>query len=344
MVFVVDTSGSMEGEPLEQAKAAMEAALAGMDPADSFQIVDFSENASLMSARPLDATRGNVRRGLARVRGLVAGGGTMMNEGVLAALDSPRDRQRTRYVCFLTDGFIGNEAEVLGTLRDHLGGARVFSMGIGSAPNRYLLEAMARLGQGVAGYVGPGDDAAEVMGLFLERVSHPALADLSIDWNGLGVSEVYPNELPDLFVGRPVMVTGRFDPKRSPGATIRVTGRAGGERLPILVPVEMGNTAGSENGSLASLWARRRIEALSDRFVERESERTVERIRETALEFGLVSAYTSFVAVDSLTRTTGPAGRTVEVAVPVPEGTRYETTVGETSPVRPTRRPGDDGP
>jgi len=340
MVFVVDCSGSMEGEPIAQAKAAVAHALQNLGPDDTFQVINFAASSSQLGNGPLPATYDNVRRGLAYVQGLNANGGTEMLNGLRAALGFRHDPRRLRFVCFLTDGFIGNESDILVALKRDLRDSRVFSMGIGSAPNRFLLESMATLGRGVAGYVGPGDDAADIMGRFLERVQHAAMTDLRSDWGGIRVSDVYPKELPDLFVGRPVIITGRYS--GSGRTDIRITGRVGGEKLPILVPVELDGRDGPR-GSLAAVWARQRIAELSDLAPGAGTQRAA-AVRDTALEFGLMSEYTSFVAVDSLVRTAGRLGTTVEVAVPTPAGVSYETTVQE-RPVRGMpRRPGQDRP
>ena len=149
----------------------------------------------------------------------------MMIEGIKAALDFPHDPRRLRVVSFMTDGYIGNEAEILGEVHRRLGASRIFSFGVGSSANRYLLERMALLGHGAVAYVGLDEGSQRAVDAFYERISHPALTDVRIDWGGLGVSDVYPQRLPDLFVGRPVIVTGRFTGQAP--AAVRVTGRAG---------------------------------------------------------------------------------------------------------------------
>src|SRR5262249_50845719 len=142
MVFVLDCSGSMNGRPIQQAKAAVERGLRLLQPGDSFQVISFSMSASTFGQRPLEATPQNIRRAIAYVRSLNGEGGTLMIEGIKAALDFPHDPERLRFVCFLTDGYIGNEAEILGAIHQRLGAARIFSFGIGSSVNRYLIEQM----------------------------------------------------------------------------------------------------------------------------------------------------------------------------------------------------------
>ncbi len=171
------------------------------------------------------------------------------------------------------------------------------------------------------------DDApGPVIDHFFERASQPAMTDLEIDWGGAAVADVYPSEIPDLFVGRPVIVTGRFE-----GAaphSVRVSGRAGDQ----IRDIEFATNAASaetRHDGLAAVWARTRIADLADRSLYEGGGELPDEIKLVALEFGLMSAYTAFVAVDSMTRTAGTHGTTVAVPVPVPDGVRYETTVQE---------------
>lgn len=333
LVFVLDCSGSMMGAPLDIAKQATERALRRLGPDDTFQIIQFSMSASQLGAAPLPATPANVERGIEYLQSLDSEGGTMMIEGIKAALDFPHDPRRLRVVSFMTDGYIGNEAEILGEIHRRLGDARIFSFGIGSSTNRYLLERMALMGRGAVAYVGLDEGSQRAVDAFYERVSHPALTDLTIDWNGMQVSEVYPARLPDLFVGRPVVVTGRF--RGTPPAAIALNGRAAGVAHELAVPI--GAAAGdAERPALASVWARMKIADLEDRATYSDAPTIDGEIKQVALTYGLMSAYTAFVAVDSSARTAGTQGATVAVPVPVPAGVPYETTVpdGETSAVR----------
>ena len=328
LVFVLDCSGSMSGRPIEQAKAAVERGLSRLQPGDSFQIVNFSMNASQLGPKPLEATPENVRRGLKYLRSLNGDGGTMMIEGIKAALDFPHDAERLRFVCFLTDGYIGNEAEILGEIHKRLGASRIFSFGIGSSVNRYLIDHMAKVGRGAVAYLGSRDDATEVMESFFERISHPGLTDIAVDWGGMQVSEVFPRELPDLFVGRPVILTGRY--QGSGSTQIRVSGRVAGDQLQFSVPALLEDPAATHKG-LPSIWARMKIADLAAQSTYEPNASLREQIKRIALDYGLMSAFTAFVAVDSTRQTEGAEGTTVPVAVPVPEGVKYQTTVPEQS-------------
>jgi Ca-activated chloride channel family protein len=327
MIFVVDCSGSMDGEPLAACKRAMRRCLDRLDPRDTFQIIRFSNDASSLGDRPLRATPDNVARGRRYVDSLRADGGTMMLNGIRAALRFPHDAERYRIVSFMTDGFIGNETEILAAIHKDLGAARIFSFGVGSSVNRYLLERMAQEGRGLAAYVRLDDSGTAAVDALYRRVEQPALTDIEIDWNGLGARDVEPARLPDLFVGRPMVLAGRFPAGAGP-TTVRVRGRQGDRTVTIEVPFD---PSGAHHDALDKLWARARIASLSDNLYRVEgdaSRRELEgEIEAVALRHGLVSAFTAFIAVDSLTRTEGDHGTTVPVAVPVPEGTRYETTV-----------------
>ena len=221
MVFVLDCSGSMNGQPIAQAKKAVERALRNMQPDDTFQLVRFSVGASQMGTSPVPATPDNVRRGLEYLAALQGEGGTMMIEGIKAALDFPHDPKRLRFVSFLTDGYIGNEAEILREVHGRLGASRIFSFGVGASPNRFLLDGLAKMGNGAVAYVSLNENAGEVMDLFFERISHPAMTDIAVNWGGMQVSDVFPSRMPDLFVGRPVVVTGRFSGEVASNVTVR---------------------------------------------------------------------------------------------------------------------------
>jgi Ca-activated chloride channel family protein len=326
MVFVLDCSGSMDGEPIKLAKQALEHALKQLNPSDTFQIVRFSDQASQLGPRPVDATPKNIQRALDLVRGLNGEGGTMMIEGIKSALDFPHDPRRLRFVCFLTDGYIGNESEILAEVHKRLGETRIFSFGIGTATNRFLLEHMAKLGRGAAAFVGPGDDSVEIMSAFMKRITQPAMTDLAIDWGGMIVSEVYPARPPDLFAGRPVILTGRFTGDAVPSSAIRIRGRVGGVERDFAVSTQPADVKEAA-AALPSVWARTKIADLCDRSLYEQRNELPQVVRQTALEYSLMSSYTAFVAVDSLTRTLGDHGTTVAVPVPVPPGVRYETTV-----------------
>ena len=323
MVFVLDCSGSMRGRPMRQAKDAILAALDNLKPGDTFQIIRFSSDASQLGDAPLPATRKNIAAAREYVQRLSGNGGTMMIEGVRAALQFPHDPERLRFVTFLTDGYIGNETDVIGAVHDLVGDARIFSFGVGNAVNRFLMERMAKEGRGAVAYLGLNDSGKKIMDAFFERISHPVMTDLAIDWGRMQVSSVYPSTLPDLFVGRPVFVTGTY---QGIVDSVSVSGLAGGETRQFVVSGRQGGDA-----NLAKLWARLKIADYADKQTWQQDPygELAATIRDTALEYQLMSAYTAFVAVDASRRTEGSYGVSVQQAVPVPDGVRYDTTVNE---------------
>ena len=327
MFFVLDVSGSMSGAPLEISKRTMERCLRRLAPGDTFQIITFFNHAESMSPAPLPATAENIKKAMAFVQKQEGSGGTEMLTGIRAALDSPRDPERYRIVSFMTDGYIGNEAEIFAAVRTSIGDARIFSFGIGSSVNRYLIEGLGRIGRGTTSFVGLDESSERAVDGLYRRIEHPALTDIKLTWSGVEVEGVHPGTIPDLFVGRPVGIAGRF---RGAGAgTLKVTGRIAGQAYEVSMPFA---PAGGEvrNAALPAVWARAKIADLNDRrlFAPDDSDVAGE-IRGTALEYSLLSSYTAFVAVDSSRRTEGDSGTTVPVPVPVPAGVKYETTVTE---------------
>ena len=327
MVFVVDTSGSMDGTPLRQVKSAINASLDRLRPADTFQIIRFSNNASGFAPQPVSATRANIHAARQYVSDLEASGGTEMINGIRASLNFPQDPERMRLVTFMTDGYIGNEAQILTEISQRIGESRIFSFGVGDSVNRYLMERMAKIGRGAVAYLTTQDKAGRIMGQYFDRISQPALTDIEINWGSLAATDVYPARVPDLFVGRPVVITGKYVGAES---DIVVNGRSAGRVASMTVRHDPGAT---ENPQLPKLWARLKIADLKDQMASSNVAdlRFADQIKATALAHQLVSDYTSFVAVDASERTDGEYGVTVNQAVPVPNGVRYETTVKDSN-------------
>lgn len=329
MVFVLDCSGSMYGEPLDLAKDAVRYALRQLGPDDTFQIITFSDDASSFGDEPVPADEEHIEEALDYLDDLDSEGGTMMDAGIRAALDFPHDPRRFRLVSFLTDGYLGNELEIFASIRQRLGAARIFSFGVGSSVNRYLLEGMARIGRGAVAYVNADEGSQRAVQAFFDRIAHPAMTDVEIDWGGMEVEDVYPSRPPDLFVGRALILTGRF--QGGGRHTVRLSGRAGERPVSLELEVDLDAAEASYPG-IPFVWARKQIEVLEDSDAGEGSPAIAAKIKDLALEYGLMSAYTAFVAVDSSRVTEGDHGTVVPVAVPVPEGVRYETTVQEADP------------
>jgi Ca-activated chloride channel family protein len=187
------------------------------------------------------------------------------------------------------------------------------------------MEHMAKLGRGAVAYLDLKENAEEAMATFFAAVSHPAMTDLAIDFGGVEARDVYPKRLPDLFVGRPVTVVGRLSGEGL--GAVKVTGKVRGETGAVEVGVSKGE---GDGGALPAVWARMKIAELGDRLaVEPGDAQAAADVRRVALDYGLMSAFPAFVAVDATERTKGAFGTTVATPVPVPEGVRYETAVPE---------------
>jgi Ca-activated chloride channel family protein len=210
LVFVLDTSGSMGGQPMAASKRFMDAALKGLRPDDYFRIIPFSNSARHFAQGATPATNNNIQAGRKFVSQLTAGGGTEIDNAIRTAFATKSPAGTMRIVVFLSDGYIGGEAQVLHTIRQQIGQARIYAFGIGSSVNRYLLDAMAEEGRGYARYVGLDEDAMEVAQVMAANLKTPLLTDIQIDWGGLQVTDVTPTRIPDLFAGNSLRVYARY--------------------------------------------------------------------------------------------------------------------------------------
>ena len=325
LVFVLDTSGSMSGFPIEKAKEAMKHAIDGLNPRDTFNLITFAGDTHVLFPQPVAATPENLRQAQSFLADRRGGGGTEMMKAIRAALDPTDSQEHVRIVCFMTDGYIGNENEIISEIKRHPK-ARIFSFGIGSSVNRFLLDKMAQAGRGEVEYVALNDDGSKAAKRFHERVQNPLLTDIEVDWGGLQVADVYPKQIPDLFSAKPLILTGKY--KASGRATIRLRGKQAGQPLTREITVDF-PASQPQHDVLATLWARTKIDDLTmqdpgnaERLDLRES------ITALGLQYRLMTQYTSFVAVEEKIITDGTTPRRVDVPVEMPEGVSYEGVFG----------------
>lgn len=325
LVFVLDTSGSMSGFPIEKAKEAMKHAIDGLNPRDTFNLVTFAGDTHVLFPKPVAATAENLRLAQNFLADRRGGGGTEMMKAIRAALDPTDSQEHVRIVCFMTDGYIGNENEIISEIKQHPN-ARIFSFGIGSSVNRFLLDKMAQAGRGEVEYVALNDDGSKAAKRFHERVQNPLLTDIEVDWGGLQVADVLPKQIPDLFSAKPLILTGKY--KAAGQATIRLRGKQAGQMLTREIAVDF-PAAQPQHNVLATLWARTKIDDLTmqdpgnaERLDLRES------ITALGLQYRLMTQYTSFVAVEEKIITDGTTPRRVDVPVEMPEGVSYEGVFG----------------
>lgn len=299
MVFVLDVSGSMGGEPLDAMKRFMSQVLTTLRPGDYFRIVVFSNDATSFSPKALPANAESIEQAAHFIRALHTQGGTEMRTGVHAALDAPPIPGTVRNVVFLTDGYIGNDADVIRLVQSQRGDARLFSFGVGGNVNRWLLEEMARVGQGVCRIVENTDSATAVADAFAERISAPYLTDVRIDWGDAPVREMTPAVLPDLYLGEPLRVMAKFD---KPGQhTIRVHGKIAG--APATLPLTLTLPRDADRAeSLPVIWARSQVEDqmasyLSPLTTPDQRLNIEQKVTTLGLEHHITTQWTSFVAV-----------------------------------------------
>lgn len=330
LVFVLDTSGSMSGFPMEKAKETMKLALDGLYPQDTFNLITFSGDEHILFPQPVPATRENLAKAQAFLASRSGSGGTEMMKAIRAALDPSDAQDHVRIACFMTDGYVGNDMEIVSEIQKHPN-ARVFAFGIGSSVNRFLLDKMAEHGRGEVEYVTLSDDGSAAAKRFHERIRNPLLTDISIDWSGLNVADVYPKRIPDLFSSKPVILSGRYS--AGGRGVIKLKGRMSGRDFVREIPIELPDKE-SRHDVVATLWARTRIDDLmSQDYNGIQNGNAREDIREAitqlGLNFRLMTQFTSFVAVEEMTVTDGGTPRKIDVPVEMPEGVSHEGVFGK---------------
>jgi len=308
-IFIIDTSGSMEGASILAAKSALQLALDHLDSDDSFNIIEFNSvtNPLWSDARP--ATTMNLTVARQFVEALHATGGTEMQPALDAALrDATPNENVVRQVIFMTDGQVGNESALFAFIRSHLGRSRLFTVGIGTAPNTHFMRDAARFGRGTFTYIGNRDEVQSKMSALFEKLESPVLTNVELHFDDPAV-EMWPQRIPDLYAGEPVVVAVKFS---QPGGRVIASAKRGTEEWNDVHAMQVT----SEESGIGRLWARRKIEALSDSQTDVRSQ-----IVELALAHHLVSQYTSLVAVDHTPTGIAPeACATHNVPVNLPAG------------------------
>lgn len=318
IIFVMDQSGSQSGFPIEKSKELTLKMIKQLRPGDTFNVIGFANTVRTLWTEARSLSQENLTQAEAFVGTMQANGGTQLREGVVAALQGQHDPARLRIVLFNTDGYVGDEAMVLDTIQKQRDRARMFTFGIGNSVNRFLIDSMAEEGRGMAEYVTLAEAADKAVAGFVKRTQTPVLTDLSATFSGVAVSDVQPQNLPDVFDNRPVVLYGRF----TGGGRGQVTlnGKLGGQ--PWSQTLDLDFSGRSNAGAVPILWARKKIAEIerTDYLAglkgrSRSPESVASRVTDLALQFGLMSQYTSFVAVE--TRVVNVGGKQRTVAVPV---------------------------
>ena len=334
MVFLIDTSGSQSGSPLAQCQTLMRQFIEGLHPQDTFNIVNFANTTQQLAKVSLENTPGNRQQALNYIDRLRAGGGTEMMRGFRTVLNLPQlDSERIRNIVLLTDGYIGNEAQIFAEVQRSLGpSARLHSFGAGSSVNRFLLNRVAELGRGMSHIVRHDEAVNALVETFLNQINNPVLGNLSVRWEGPGEApSIYPTAIHDLFADQPLVLSGRKG-DHQPGR-LQITGMtAGGTVFEKTVSVDFDP---SGNPAVAQLWGRARIKDLMNQMASGETVSGVEAVTETALAYQLLSQYTAFIAIGDDVRVEPSHRSTATMPVLMPEAVSYDGIFGTAAaPVR----------
>lgn len=291
LILVIDTSGSMAGTSIEAAKAALLDALAGLTAGDKFNIIEFNSTHRSLFTSPAVANHVNLQRAKAFTRGLVADGGTEMMGALRTAL-AYKESNVLRQVVFITDGSVGYEDSVIEAVKNQLGSARLFTVGIGTAPNQWFMRKVALAGRGSYQLIHDLNNVQREMSSLLRKLASPALTDINIAFEG-GTAEAVPNPIPDLYAREPIVIAAKLN-----GAphTLKLSGKWAQTEWQTMASIS--DAPVSQTG-LSTVWAKKKIESLLDKqrnHSDNEYYRSI--ILRLALDHKLLSPYTAFLAVE----------------------------------------------
>lgn len=331
MIFVIDCSGSQSGAPLDKCKETMRYILDHMNANDTFQIIAFSNTQSTFADKPQPVSSEMRAKARHFIDSLQANGGTWMAPAVEKACAIPADSHRLRVVTFMTDGYVGNDYEVMGMVKKLRGKSRWFAFGTGNSVNRTLIDGIAREGGGEPDYVLLNSSAEAVGKKFYDRISTPVLTDVELHTDGVTTKEVYPKEVSDVWAEKPLYYKGKYF--KGGAGTITLKGFAGGKPYEQKLEVKFPESD-TKNRGIASMWARAKVDRLmsEDWFGAQSGQPNKEikdEITNVALDHHILTQYTSFVAVDESAVTKGGAGKTVNVEVEMPDGVSREGVFGK---------------
>jgi Ca-activated chloride channel family protein len=327
MLYMIDVSGSMAGTSIEQAREALLQALDRLRPSDRFGILQFSNDYREFATAPLPATPENLEVARNYVRRLQAGGGTEMLPALLHLMRKPEIPGYLRHIVLLTDGDLGNEEQIFAALRHDLGGARLYTVAIGSAPNLFLATKMAQFGRGTFTHIADINEIRAQITQLFETIESPVLTDVKLSFDGVEMAEVYPERLPDLFQRQPLLIFGRISKGRV--GKVRLTARAGNDLYETTIAFD-GSRATFHPG-ITTLWARQRVDELIDRWRESDENGQAEiraAVIAHAIRYRLVTRFTSLVAVEEVVVNPGGQSSTAAVPAELPAGMQMDKVFG----------------
>ena len=315
ITFIIDTSGSMEGVSMAQAREGLQLALDRLQPGDRFNVIEFNSISIPLFRGPVPVDAPSLEQARRFVGRLTARGGTEMLPALKLALDADTPTTMLRQIVFLTDGSVGNEDEILKLIHDRIGDRRLFTIGIGPAPNTFFMTRAAQFGRGTFTYIGDIREVKAKMSALFRKLEQPALTDITVDWPA--GADVWPKLMPDLYAGEPVIVTAQYNVNAVAG-NVSLAGRRAGTMWGTLLPV----TDQAQHAGVGVLWARAKIDALMDAGRKGAPEEQIRAaVLDVALTHHLVSKFTSLVAVDvTPTKPVGANGISSAIPGNIPEG------------------------
>jgi hypothetical protein len=316
-MFIVDVSGSMNGFPLEISKKLLKALIGNLRPEDRFNVLLFAGGSTVMSEGSIPASEHNIKKALDIIDRQGGGGGTEILPALKRALAMPAAEGYSRNIIIATDGYVSIELEVFDLIRRSLGNANIFTFGIGTSVNRYIIEGMARMGMGEPFVITDPSQARNVAKKSRKLVESPVLTDIAIDYQGFEAYDIEPLSIPDIMAERPVIVFGKY--KGKPNGKVHLQGRCGGMVYENGLDVSQVRPFPG-NSALRYLWARHKIRLLADYNQLRFDDQRKEEVTKLGLTYNLLTEFTSFIAVDPEYRNVDGESDTVKQPLPLPEG------------------------
>ena len=336
VIFVIDTSGSMQGNSIRQARTALQFAIERLTETDTFNVIEFNSVTQTLFTSARSASESNKTTAINWVRSLRADGGTEITAALDAALGNQRGQTteptRLRQVVFITDGSVGNEAELFKQIENTLGQSRLFTIGIGSAPNTWFMRRAAETGRGTYTYIARQEEVHEQMRALLQKLEKPVLTEITLEWNNIDQPEVYPAVIPDLYAGEPILFDARWIGEPGKGS-LSIQGRHAGNKWTNQLQIDTHAMSAdlSHTTSLEKQWAHRKIEAMENSLLFAEDRQSIEQqITDLALHYAVVTRYTSLIAVDQQVAREPAANALKRTAVPsaMPHGNTMQLPQG----------------
>lgn len=317
-VFLIDVSGSMNGFPINLAKSLFHELIGSLRPTDTFNVVLFAGDREVLSPTPLAANSANIAKAVALLSRSYGGGGTELIEGLRTAIALPTEKDISRSLILITDGFVNAEPEAFELIRSGARGTNVFPLGVGGSVNRHLIEGMAHIAGNESFVVTNSSETQAAVKRFRDTVSSPVLTGITVKSEGFGSSALQPAQLPDLFATRPLTLIGKWSGE--PKGSITLSGITGDGKTYTQTFDVSEVAANPANPALRTLWAREKVRSLADYAELTCKQSIIDEVTETGLKYELLTPYTSFVAIDDTPREDKAQAIPVAQALPLPKG------------------------